>query len=205
MTAAAQTKKKKPAPKKKATAKKPAPKKQTGPGHKLADEKRRKLYMEALSSGLNRGQAAKSAGVTYRSVYRYIAANPDFAEEIEAAILEADRVRVEKVEDALYLSAVGYEYEEERVTKDGDVVKVTLFQKPDTGAQVFFLKNRAPERWKDIRDYKMRAEVQMQREEKVNHAIEKLTADKKLAEKFLPLLADVTGNGGPRGRGPSAN
>jgi hypothetical protein len=208
--------KKKPAVKKtavkkpvaKKAAKKPVVKKankRNASKHKLAEKKRRALYLEALASGANKAQAAQAAGVTYTSVHRYVDANPSFKDAIEDAILEADRVRVERVEDALYLRAVGYEYKEERVTKDGKVVTVTLMHQPDVVAQIFFLKNRDPERWKDLRDYKVRADIQTQREEKVNHAVEKLTADKKLAEKFLPLLSVVCGDGDPGGRGPSQN
>ena len=64
-----------------------------------------------------------------------------------------------KVENALFKRACGFEYEEKtnevRVNQDGSIgqiisVKtVTKQVPPDTGAAIFWLKNRQPELWRD--------------------------------------------------------
>jgi hypothetical protein len=70
------------------------------------------------------------------------------------------------VAGALYKNAIGYDYYEHRPVKltnqiknaDGSVttrehvkvVKVKRHAKPDTVAQIFFLKNRRPDAWRDV-------------------------------------------------------
>lgn len=64
-----------------------------------------------------------------------------------------------KVEQALYDRALGFEYKElkkeESTSPHGSATKTTKTTKKvvgDTTAQIFWLKNRQPERWKDKRD-----------------------------------------------------
>ena len=58
-----------------------------------------------------------------------------------------------QVENALLKRALGYEYMEERVEiseKDGrKVIQMTKTVPPDTTAQIFWLKNRRPDQWRD--------------------------------------------------------
>ena len=58
-----------------------------------------------------------------------------------------------KVAKSLFSRAIGYEYEEKSVEKSGrKIVKTTTTKKqmaPDTTAQIFWLKNRQPDIWRD--------------------------------------------------------
>jgi len=58
-----------------------------------------------------------------------------------------------KVAKSLFSRAIGYEYEEKSVEKSGrKIVKTTTTKKqmaPDTTAQIFWLKNRQPDLWRD--------------------------------------------------------
>ena len=58
-----------------------------------------------------------------------------------------------QVENALLKRALGYDYTEEKVEvseKDGRKVTQTVKHvAPDTTAQIFWLKNRRPDRWRD--------------------------------------------------------
>ena len=58
-----------------------------------------------------------------------------------------------EVENALLKKALGYTItlNKQKVTKDGDVVDITeeVHVPPDTTAQIFWLKNRKPNTWKD--------------------------------------------------------
>ena len=60
-----------------------------------------------------------------------------------------------RVESALYKRAIGYEYTEtsKEVGPDGVKIKTTTKQvAPDVTAQIYWLKNRRPDRWKDKQD-----------------------------------------------------
>ena len=62
-----------------------------------------------------------------------------------------------QVENALYKNAIGYEYEEtiteieelDNGKQRKHVRKIKKYKQPDTTAQIFWLKNRRPDRWRD--------------------------------------------------------
>lgn len=73
---------------------------------------------------------------------------PDFCASLKSGKRHSDS----KVEDALYNRALGYEYEEHKLEESEQGVKKTVTKKQlagDTTAQIFWLKNRQPERWRD--------------------------------------------------------
>lgn len=68
---------------------------------------------------------------------------------ISAALKRGKEVVDREVENALLKRALGYEYEE--VTKENGIITkvVTKQVAPDTTAQIFWLKNRKPDDWRD--------------------------------------------------------
>jgi transcriptional regulator with XRE-family HTH domain len=54
-----------------------------------------------------------------------------------------------QVENALLKRALGYSYEEVTYENDVEVKRVRKEVVPDTTAQIFWLKNRKPEEWRD--------------------------------------------------------
>lgn len=78
-----------------------------------------------------------------------------------AALKKGKRPIDFEVENALLKNALGFKYTEEEIYKDDDgntrVKKVNRYQKPDTTAQIFWLKNRKPKLWRDA--YKQDVEV----------------------------------------------
>jgi transposase-like protein len=70
---------------------------------------------------------------------------PEFMEALRKGREVIDR----EVENALLRNALGYEYTEETVTNKGDVVSIQKYQHPNTTAQIFWLKNRKPQEWRD--------------------------------------------------------
>jgi transcriptional regulator with XRE-family HTH domain len=54
-----------------------------------------------------------------------------------------------EVENALLKNALGFEYTEETVSQQGDVLEVRKFSKPNTTAQIFWLKNRKADKWRE--------------------------------------------------------
>nr|DAR43520.1 MAG TPA: terminase small subunit [Caudoviricetes sp.] len=73
--------------------------------------------------------------------------------EISEALKKGKEIVDIQVENALLKRALGYEYMEERVEiseKDGrKVIQTTKTVPPDTTAQIFWLKNRRPDKWRD--------------------------------------------------------
>lgn len=95
--------------------------------------------------GLIDEQIATNVGVSY-STFR------DWKKRFPAlsAVLKRGKEVVDRqVENALLKTAVGYVYEEETVTNTGEVVTVKKYSKPNTTAQIFWLKNRKRGQWTD--------------------------------------------------------
>lgn len=95
--------------------------------------------------GLIDEQIATNVGVSY-STFR------DWKKRFPAlsAVLKRGKEVVDRqVENALLKTAIGYVYEEETVTNAGDVVVVKKYSKPNTTAQIFWLKNRKRGQWTD--------------------------------------------------------
>ena len=68
------------------------------------------------------------------------------------ALKENKEIVDNQVVGALLRNALGFEYTEEVVTKDGDVVEVKKYAAPNTTAQIFWLKNRQPDKWREKRE-----------------------------------------------------
>ena len=57
-------------------------------------------------------------------------------------------------------NALGFKYEENVVTRDGEIINVEKFQAPNTVAQIFWLKNRKPDKWRDRIESKQEVNIQ---------------------------------------------
>lgn len=106
--------------------------------------------------GLIDEQIAKNIGVSYSTFRDWKKRFP----ALSAALKESKEVVDRQVENALFKSAVGFIYEEETVTNAGDVVKVKKYSKPNTTAQIFWLKNRKREQWTDKSEVKVEGTIQ---------------------------------------------
>ena len=104
--------------------------------------------------GLIDAQIAKNLGVAYSTFKVY--KNKHLA--LSTALKRGKEVADYEVENALFKRAMGYEYSEEKVDVEtnasGKLVsrKITQTVKhiaPDTTAQIFWLKNRRPDKWRD--------------------------------------------------------
>lgn len=54
-----------------------------------------------------------------------------------------------EVENALLKRAIGYKRKEQAVAKDGGIIEIEKEVPPDVTAQIFWLKNRRPDKWRD--------------------------------------------------------
>ena len=99
--------------------------------------------------GLTDAQMAGNMRINPATLYDWKLKYP----QISQALKKGKEVVDIQVENALLKRALGYDFQEEKIEKsDKDGVKVVQTVKhipPDTTAQIFWLKNRRPDRWRD--------------------------------------------------------
>ena len=115
--------------------------------------------------GLTDEQISRNMGIGTTTLYRW----KEKFKEIREALKRGKEVVDREVENALLKRALGYEYTETtreavknpdsgdiemRVTKE--VTKKVI---PDTTAQIFWLKNRKPDKWRDKPAYEDTSEL----------------------------------------------
>lgn len=87
-----------------------------------------------------------------RSIYRWRNVHPDFCQAVMVGKDAAD----ERVKRSLYLRAVGYEFETEKVFQyQGAVIRADTREHvpPETAAAMNWLKNRRPDEWREKVDH----------------------------------------------------
>lgn len=99
--------------------------------------------------GLTNEQIAKKIGVSTETLYTW----KNKYSEISDALKKGKEVIDRQVENALLKRALGYEYTETKIEEEfGEITKKTVTVKqvaPDVTAQIFWLKNRKREEWRD--------------------------------------------------------
>ena len=70
-------------------------------------------------------------------------------QDISDALKKGKEIVDFQVENALLKRALGYDYLEERVGKDGVKITCNKHVPPDVTAIIFWLKNRRPDKWRD--------------------------------------------------------
>lgn len=102
--------------------------------------------------GLTDEQIANNMGINVATLYRWKIDYCEICESLKKGKEVVDRM----VENALLKRALGYEYEEVSEKYELGILterKVTKKQVvPDTTAQIFWLKNRKPNDWRDKRN-----------------------------------------------------
>jgi transposase-like protein len=113
--------------------------------------------------GLTDEQIAHNIGIAPRTLYRW----KDKYEQISQALKKGKEVVDREVENALFKSAIGFEYEETKIIKEKDdmgrdrtrVEKTKKRVPPNVTAQIFWLKNRKPKEWRDRQEHEHMGEV----------------------------------------------
>ena len=113
-----------------------------------------KPYLDEIQgwamSGLTDEQIADNLGIAASTLYEYKKKYPEFSEALKKGKDIADA----QVVNALFKTATGFTYYEDIATATGDVVSAQRYAKPNTTAQIFWLKNRQPDRWRDKTEVK---------------------------------------------------
>lgn len=99
--------------------------------------------------GLTDEQLAQKIGINPATLYDW----KNKFNKISETLKKGKEIVDIQVENALLKRALGYDYQEQRIEKsekDGTKIIQTLKHVPaDTTAQIFWLKNRRPDRWRD--------------------------------------------------------
>ena len=102
--------------------------------------------------GLTKEQIAKNIGINVKTLWDWERAHPPICNALKKGREVVDR----EVENALLKKARGYSYDEVKDEYEGGIlVKRTVIKKmvlPDTTAQIFWLKNRKPNEYRDKHD-----------------------------------------------------
>ena len=103
------------------------------------------LIQGMARDGLTQQQIANNLGISIDTLIE----NKKKYSEFNDALKKGKEVVDFEVENALLKRALGYEYEEETYENGILTKKVKKQVPPDTTAQIFWLKNRKPNNWKD--------------------------------------------------------
>lgn len=107
-------------------------------------EKIKSLY----ETGATDAQVARSIGVSKRTIENWKGRHPEFLHSIK----ESKEIADDLVEASLFSRAVGYSFLTEKIfCYHGQIVRAKTIKHhiPDVTAQIFWLKNRQPKRWRD--------------------------------------------------------
>ena len=102
------------------------------------------------SDGLTNEQIAANLDINIDSLYAYKKQFSEFSDALKRGREVADY----EVQNALFNTAKGFTYYEEVTNAIGDVVRVEKYAKPNTTAQIFWLKNRCADKWRDKTEVK---------------------------------------------------
>ena len=103
--------------------------------------------------GLTLEDIANHLGVALSSMCNY----KNQYKELNDALTRGNQDSIYVVENSLFKSATGFYYTEDELTKSGEVVTITKYAKPNVNAQIFFLKNRARNKWRDKQEHEVDA------------------------------------------------
>lgn len=109
-------------------------------------EKDKLILLEGWArDGLTDEQIAKNIGINRTTLYDWKKKEVNIAD----ALKKGKEIIDFEVENALLKRALGYEYEEETYENGILTKKVKKQVAPDTTAQIFWLKNRKKEQWRE--------------------------------------------------------
>lgn len=109
-------------------------------------EKENLILLEGWArDGLTDEQIAKNIGISVATLYNWKNTHLEILESLKRGKEVVDF----EVENALLQRALGYRYDEVTLEDGVETKRVTKEVVPDTTAQIFWLKNRRPDKWRD--------------------------------------------------------
>jgi len=117
-----------------------------------------KLGYNLALRGLTDEQMADELGISVPTLYAWHKKHPDFLKAIKDGKENPDAA----VEGALFKKATGFKQLVKKPMVASGVVEIVEFEQtvdPDTTAQIFYLKNRRPDRWRDKQEIEHTGEL----------------------------------------------
>lgn len=102
------------------------------------------------TDGLTDEQIAHNLDIAYSTFKEY----KKMFSDLSTALKKGKEVADYEVQNALFKSATGFSYTEEATNAVGDIVTLQKYSKPNTTAQIFWLKNRKATDWRDKTEVK---------------------------------------------------
>lgn len=131
------------------------------------------IAKQLCAMGATNAVLADSFEVTTTTIDNWMRIHPDFAAAVTAGKSEVFDPMIER---SMAQMALGYsvDVEEVKIDKDGDEHRYTVRKHfaPNVTAAIFWLKNRQPDRWRDVWKFEHNGKIE----------VEKLTAVEILAE-----------------------
>lgn len=126
--------------------------------------------------GLTDEQIAHNMGISRSTLNKWKNEHSDISDTLKRGKEIVDI----QVENALLKRALGYEYEEKAEKYEhGELTEEKIVKKrvvPDTTAQIFWLKNRCPEKWKDKQDVRVSGTLEAE-QNKLDDLIRQMRGD----------------------------
>jgi len=153
---------------------------------------------ELVEQGLIDDELAEAFGIDRSTLYRWQEKYRDFCDAIKRAKEKPNR----EMEAAQFKRAIGYTYDAREVTASGEkntdgsskvtkIVQKTVHVPGDVTGQIFWLKNRMPDKWRDV--------YRMQHVFNPEAGLEGITPEDEL--EVAAAIEDILGNGGNNGDG----
>ena len=136
--------------------------------------------MELAREGKTNMQIADIVGISFETLRTWKIEDWEFAVTLNENKFLADQM----VEASTFKNAIGYDYYEEVATDQG-VVEIRKHKSPNPSSQIFWLKNRRPDDWRDNPHYKEEAELEERRKTLLALPKEELI---KRAEQMVELM-----------------
>ena len=117
------------------------------------DERNIAIAETLASLGATDLEIAQAFEVNIRTIHRWKLDYPEFRDALEVGKEAADA----KVEDSLYKRATGYSFDSEKIlVVEGEPQRVETIEHvpPDVKAAMWWLQNRKPGKWRDVRHIK---------------------------------------------------
>ncbi|MDC7250462.1 MAG: helix-turn-helix domain containing protein [Sphaerochaetaceae bacterium] len=109
-------------------------------------------------NGFTTEEIAKKIGISRNTLNRW----RNKYKNIDSALKAGFETSNLLVENSLFKCAVGYNYTEDVLTKDGEIISIEKYQKPSVTAQLSWLNNRVPSRWRNKREITSNSTVQIE-------------------------------------------
>lgn len=146
-------------------------------------DERLEVITALTANGATDYELATAMGISVATLWRWAASN----DKLRSALTLGKDALDDRVARMLATKALGYTYNSEKVAinADGMVTRTPIVEHvaPDTTAMIFWLKNRRPEEWRDVKNVAMEGELGVRTDE---------PTDRQLAMAIVNMLREAT-------------